>query len=45
LSGTAPLCNGKCKPGEEMMGDSEYGPDGKRCATGKAAICRLAVPY
>lgn len=40
IRGTAPLCNGKCEVGEEMLGDSDYGPNGKKCETGKAAICR-----
>ena len=39
----APACNGKCKEGEEMMGDSDYGPNGKKCTTGKAASCRITV--
>ena len=43
IRGTAPFCNGKCKEGEEMMGDSDYGPSGKKCETGKAAVCRLPV--
>lgn len=43
IRGTAPFCNGKCKEGEEMMGDSDYGPNGKKCETGKAAVCRLPV--
>lgn len=43
IRGTAPFCNGKCKEGEEMMGDSDYGPNQKKCTTGKAAICRLKV--
>jgi len=41
--GKAPLCNGKCPVGEETLGQSEYGEDGNKCATGHAAICRLAV--
>jgi len=43
IRGTAPACNGKCKEGEESLGDSDYGPNGKKCLTGKAAICRLPI--
>jgi len=43
IRGSAPFCNGKCKVGEEMLGDSDYGPNGKKCETGKAAICRISV--
>lgn len=43
IRGTAPLCNGKCKVGEELLGFQNRGPNGKKCRTGKAAICRLAV--
>ncbi len=43
IRGTAPLCNGKCKKGEERLGDSDYGPNGKKCRTGNAAICRINV--
>jgi hypothetical protein len=40
---STPFCNSKCKEGEEMLGDSDYGPNGKKCETGKAAICRFKV--
>jgi hypothetical protein len=43
IRGTAPFCNGKCKEGEENFGDVDHGPDGKPCATGKAAICGIVV--
>lgn len=44
IIGTAPACNGKCGVGQETLGKSDYGPNGKKCITGKAAICRLAIP-
>lgn len=43
IRGTAPFCIGKCKDGEEMLGNSDYGPNGNKCQTGKAAICRFKV--
>jgi hypothetical protein len=43
IRGTAPFCNGKCKVGEEKFGDSDYGPNGNKCETGKAAVCGLPV--
>lgn len=43
IRGNAPFCNGKCRLGEEMLGDSDYGPNGNKCVTGKAAICRVST--
>jgi hypothetical protein len=43
IRGSAPVCNGKCQVGEQMLGDSDYGPNGKKCVTGKAAICGVPV--
>ena len=42
IVGKAPFCNGsKCPVGRETLGESDYGHDGDKCVTGKAAICRL----
>jgi len=43
IVGKAPFCNGKCPAGQETLGESDYGHDGDKCVTGKAAICRLPV--
>lgn len=37
--GKAPFCNGKCPAGWSRIGDSETGENGKKCVTGKAALC------
>ncbi|WP_157201212.1 hypothetical protein [Massilia sp. Root351] len=41
--GTAPFCDGSCLPGEQKVGESDYG-DGGYCVTGKKALCRNANP-
>ncbi|VAX30100.1 hypothetical protein MNBD_NITROSPINAE05-238 [hydrothermal vent metagenome] len=43
IRGSAPICNGKCKLGEERLGDSKKTRKGKKCRTGKAAICAVKV--
>ena len=41
IVGKAPFCSGKCPVGEETLGYQKEGKNGKKCETGKAAICRL----
>ena len=41
--GKAPLCAGKCPPGWTRQGDSDVGENGKKCTTGKAAVCSKDV--
>jgi hypothetical protein len=41
--GTAPFCAGECLPGEQKMGESDYG-DGGYCVTGKKVLCGNANP-
>lgn len=39
--GTAPFCDGECKPGEEEIRRDKSG-NGARCWTGTKALCRNA---
>jgi hypothetical protein len=41
--GTAPFCEGECLPGEQKIGESDYG-DGAYCVTGKKVLCRNTSP-
>ncbi|MEW6500128.1 MAG: hypothetical protein ACOY8P_04900 [Thermodesulfobacteriota bacterium] len=41
--GTAPFCNGECKPGETQIATSNCG-DGACCWTGHKVLCRNSEP-
>jgi hypothetical protein len=41
--GTAPFCDGNCRPGEQELQRSKTG-DGARCVTGTKVLCRNSDP-